>query len=217
MSTTYTRRVQTGGDDVYDSSGTFQAGQAYIYMGDIGGTGYNGGYRFTNVTVPQGATIDGAKLTFQAQNNFGVTTCRLRVFGVDADDYDGFSDSAGDRPRDVTVTTAYVDWTAATWTSGSNYDTPDIKAVVQEIVDRAGWASGNDMSIVIKNNGSDANARRGAKSYENSTSDCALLTITYSTASGPANLKTYNTNAAANIKTINTNAIANVKSLNTNI
>lgn len=34
--------------------------------------------------------------------------------------------------------------------------------------------------------------------------------------SGPANLKTYNTNAAANIKTINTNPIANVKSINTN-
>jgi len=36
-------------------------------------------------------------------------------------------------------------------------------------------------------------------------------------AAGPANLKTYNTNAKANIKTINTNAIANVKSLNTNV
>lgn len=35
--------------------------------------------------------------------------------------------------------------------------------------------------------------------------------------SGPANLKTYNTNPTANIKTINTNAIANVKSLNTNV
>ena len=35
--------------------------------------------------------------------------------------------------------------------------------------------------------------------------------------SGPANLKSYNTNLKANIKTINTNPIANVKSLNTNV
>lgn len=35
-------------------------------------------------------------------------------------------------------------------------------------------------------------------------------------ASGPTNLKSYNTNLAGNIKTIDTNAIANVKSLNTN-
>lgn len=36
-------------------------------------------------------------------------------------------------------------------------------------------------------------------------------------ASGPANLKSYNTNVIANIKSINTNPIANVKSLNTNV
>lgn len=35
-------------------------------------------------------------------------------------------------------------------------------------------------------------------------------------ASGPANLKTYNTNPKANIKTIDTNPIANVKTLDTN-
>lgn len=35
--------------------------------------------------------------------------------------------------------------------------------------------------------------------------------------SGPANLKTYNTNVKANIKSINTNILANIKSLNTNV
>lgn len=43
------------------------------------------------------------------------------------------------------------------------------------------------------------------------------LYIEYTVASGPTNLKSYNTNLKANIKTINTNPIANVKSLNTNI
>ena len=38
----------------------------------------------------------------------------------------------------------------------------------------------------------------------------------YSASSGPANLKSYNTNLKANIKSINTNAIANTKTLNTN-
>ena len=37
------------------------------------------------------------------------------------------------------------------------------------------------------------------------------------TASGPANLKSLNTNLKANIKSINTNLIANVKSLDTNV
>lgn len=38
-----------------------------------------------------------------------------------------------------------------------------------------------------------------------------------SLSSGPANLKSYNTNLKANIKSINTNLIANIKSLDTNI
>lgn len=48
------------------------------------------------------------------------------------------------------------------------------------------------------------------------TSDPKLVVTHAAAASGPANLKTYNTNAKANIKTINTNAIANCKTLNTN-
>lgn len=40
--------------------------------------------------------------------------------------------------------------------------------------------------------------------------------IQYPFITGPANLKSYNTNLKANIKSINTNLIANVKSLNTN-
>jgi len=43
-----------------------------------------------------------------------------------------------------------------------------------------------------------------------------LITGTNPFTSGPANLKTYNTNPLANIKTINTNVIANVKTLDTN-
>lgn len=49
------------------------------------------------------------------------------------------------------------------------------------------------------------------------TTNDPKLVITYSVVVGPANLKTYNTNAAANIKTINTNPIANVKTLDTNV
>lgn len=43
------------------------------------------------------------------------------------------------------------------------------------------------------------------------------LVLRPAAASGPANLKSYNTNLKANIKTINGNPIANCKSLNTNL
>ncbi len=44
-----------------------------------------------------------------------------------------------------------------------------------------------------------------------------VFSISPYVASGPANLKSYNTNVKANIKSIDTNLIANVKSLNTNV
>lgn len=61
------------------------------------------------------------------------------------------------------------------------------------------------------------NAYLFRSSDQATTDNDPKLTITYTVAAGPANLKTYNTNVAANIKTINTNPIANVKSLDTNV
>lgn len=41
--------------------------------------------------------------------------------------------------------------------------------------------------------------------------------LSASYASGPANLKSYNTNVKSNVKSIDTNTLANIKSLNTNV
>lgn len=57
-----------------------------------------------------------------------------------------------------------------------------------------------------------------SREYVANTSLRPKLYIEYTEpASGPANLKSYNTNLKANIKSINTNPLANIKSLNTNI
>ena len=47
-----------------------------------------------------------------------------------------------------TLTTAKVTWTATAMGTGVKAS-PDIKTVIQEIVDRAGWASGNDIVIIF--------------------------------------------------------------------
>jgi hypothetical protein len=63
----------------------------------------------------------------------------------------------------------------------------------------------------------------GDFSCANSNGDTAnqwigmIIAVQPPSASGPANLKSYNTNVKANIKSIDTNVIANVKSLNTNV
>ena len=47
------------------------------------------------------------------------------------------------------LTTASTAWTPSTWSSGSDYNSPDISAVVQEIVNQGAWASGNSLAIII--------------------------------------------------------------------
>ncbi len=58
-------------------------------------------------------------------------------------------------------------WTPPDWTSvgsrGPDQRTPDLSAVVQEIVDRPGWSSGNALVLVV-----DGSGGRTAEAYNGS-------------------------------------------------
>jgi hypothetical protein len=58
--------------------------------------------------------------------------------------------------------------------------TPDLKTIVQEIVDRGTWQSGNAMSFIITGTG-----HRTAVSYEGQTGYAPLLHVTYTEAASP--------------------------------
>jgi len=78
-----------------------------------------------------------------------LTTVNSRISAEDVDDAATFSsDSSAFDARWAARTTARVDWdNIGAWTLNTDYNSPDIKTVIQEIVDRAGWASGNDIVI----------------------------------------------------------------------
>ena len=108
--------------------------------------------RFTGVAIPAGATIDTANIVV--------------VSSVGA--YDGGATPSGSLkgrklancPQITTITdyndtttyprtTANVTWwpTYANWGMNTNRTSPELKTVVQEIVDLSGWASGNAIQI----------------------------------------------------------------------
>lgn len=108
---------------------------------------YNGRYRFYQaffrfyyIAVPAGSTIDSAflKVEFHAG-----TAWTFRVVGFDKDNVS--TPSSGYDVRHSLHTTAYVDWT--TDSSASFQTSPDIKTIVQEIVDRAGYAADGAMML----------------------------------------------------------------------
>jgi hypothetical protein len=134
------------------------------------------GMRFRNVDLPQGATILGARIQFTAADPDSTAT-HLTIEGEDADDADAFSRSK----RDVTSrtrTSESVDWDPPAWTSsgasGSAQRSPELTAVVQEIVDRPGWSNGNAMVLLISGSG-----QRVAESYDGSADEAAVLELEY--------------------------------------
>ena len=167
---TNTYTISTGADDGQadknsssSSNSSYNAGfsnsNSKEYIGvqyDEGNTDYYAAYfRFQNVALDQGATIQSAYFKF---NKVG--------FSGNSADYD-FYVAAYDADNQAAPTTAaglnHSNYTTAEVAWGSNTDTgngtirsasngtflvsPDIKTAIQEVVDRSGWSSGN--SIVI--------------------------------------------------------------------
>ena len=138
---------------------------------------FDAGVRFANITISKKSTILSAKVTFQAYSAGAGETCKVRIKGEAADDPATFSTKANFDNR--AKTTEYMDWTIPVWTIDTDYDSPDIKNIIQEIVDRPGWVRGNHLILFFPNNGSTAYATRSPKAYDTSTTLCARLTITY--------------------------------------
>jgi len=110
----------------------------------------NAAMRFTEVAIPAGATIDSASLRLVAAggefDSGGVIKGYLRARAVA--NCPAMTTNAD--YRDETTYpwgTESVEWYPATWVLNNNYDSPDIKSVIQEVVDIEGWASGNALQL----------------------------------------------------------------------
>ena len=102
-------------------------------------------FRFLNVSVAQGATIKNAylKVIISAASGTDVAT----VVGTDDDNV--ARPTSGASGSHSLHTSASVAWSNPT-ASGTNYvSSPDIKTIVQEIVNRSGWSSGSAMMIQV--------------------------------------------------------------------
>jgi hypothetical protein len=134
------------------------------------------GIRFANVPIPQGATIHSAKITFKAHSTQTTANCNIRIKGEDATHPVVYSTYANFAAR--IKTTAYQDWDAIeSWAANSDYDSPDITDIIQEIVNRVGWESGHNLGIFLEDHGSTGFHFRTAKSFDGDATYCPRLII----------------------------------------
>ena len=123
-------------------------------------------FRFQNINISQGATIQSAYL--KVVYSTGTGTAALKIVGTDADNV-----AAPSQVSDGATslhTSAVVSWSNPS-THSTNYQTsPDIKTVVQEIVDRGSWASGNAIMIqTYYDSGGSTKQLRQARTYDYSS------------------------------------------------
>ena len=115
--------------------------------------------RFPSVDIPVGSTILTAYVSVRALADISTTTVNARLTGNLEVNPPIFDDSALWRDRRGTlvggatnnyITTHQVDWNSiAAWTADTWYNSPDISAILQEIINQAGWASGNPVAIFL--------------------------------------------------------------------
>ena len=177
-------RVATSADDAEESA----VGGMDLNSSDLEMVAYSTGdqvvgMRFTNVSVPQGATIVQAYIQFQVDETDSVATL-LTVAGEAVDNAATFTSSANNvTNRARTAATAI--WEPPAWNTigaaGLDQRTGDISAVVQEIIDRPGWSAGNALAIIISGTG-----KRVAEAYDGVAAAAPLLHLRYNVGeSGP--------------------------------
>ncbi|MGH9463626.1 MAG: PKD domain-containing protein, partial [Vicinamibacteria bacterium] len=169
-------RVSARSDDAEESSsGSVKLGSTDLQLVRES-SNQTVGMRFKGVTIPQGSVITNAYVQFQAdekKNQSGLLAIQAEAID-DAPTFRRARKNISKRAR----TTASVAWSPPLWEkvgeAGDDQRTPNIAAVIQEVVDRPGWASGNSLAIVITGMG-----KRVAESFNGAPAAAPLLHVEY--------------------------------------
>ncbi|HEY8060737.1 MAG TPA: hypothetical protein VID94_18355, partial [Acidimicrobiales bacterium] len=161
------RAIGTGSDDAEQRvrRGTVALTSSDMELSTDGTVVQTIGLRFTDIVIPPDAAITAAWVQFQV-DEVSTRAASLTIAGEAADNpptFTGVNADVSSRPR----TTATVHWAPPPWrtvhAAGPRQRTPDLSTVIDEIVNRPGWAPGNALALVIRGTG-----RRTAEAFEGS-------------------------------------------------
>lgn len=173
---TANRFVVNSLDDAYVFTPSSIVTTGFISAGEAGAQ-RSAAMLFRSILIPKGSIIKSAVITLRASSNQTGTVCRTRFYAessVSPLQYSTYGDFTG-----RSLTTAFVDWTVPAFTLDTDYQTPDLTAIIQEVIDKADWETGKSIAIQWKDNGSDTNARRAVYGYEDTSLHCAQIAIEY--------------------------------------
>jgi len=167
------RGVATSSDDAEETSD----GSVHLSGTDLdfGAPSQVVGMRWLGINIPPGSVITRAYIQFKAQmsqNDNAVLTIHAQ-----AADSSGTLAIANYNLSSRPLTSDTVSWTPPAWNSGNAgaaQRTPDLSAIVQEVVNRPGWLNGFSLAMFISGSGD-----RTAWSDDGGYSNGPLIHIEY--------------------------------------
>ena len=173
--TIFERRIAAGTDDAEQRGSSIDLSSTDLEMVMDGSTLQVVGLRFANVTIPHGRTIQRAWIQFETDETQPDTTnLTLQVQAID--NAPTFSSTANITSRTKTGSVAWgpVPVWPTVGEAGASQRTSDITSLIQAVVNRSGWASGNALAIFISGSG-----HRTARAFEGRAAGAALLHVEY--------------------------------------
>ncbi|MEY3241706.1 MAG: hypothetical protein RIR11_3145 [Bacteroidota bacterium] len=122
------------------------------------------GLRFRGIKVPKNAVIDSAYIEIFAHEDEG-DLAKITIYAEAADNCDTYNETSliSDRVK----TTAAVSWNIAEpWTIWNKYRSPELKSLIQEVVNRQNWKSGNALALMFFGEDQGANTDDNARDFE---------------------------------------------------
>ncbi|MCB9294658.1 MAG: right-handed parallel beta-helix repeat-containing protein [Lewinellaceae bacterium] len=140
------------------------------------------GLRFNTLSLPKGATVTRAYLQFTVDETRNVEPCELVIHGLASDNTPPFSNAGADISS-RTRTRASVAWRPEKWLNDGDaqaaQQTPDLAAIIREIVERPGYSPNSAIGLLIEGTGA-----RTADSYDGRAGKAPELCVEYTL--GPA-------------------------------
>ena len=168
--------INAGQNDGYENltTGDVRLNTTALVFGLRSGQNRLIGFNFNNINIPQNTLIQNAYLEFYARGNF-TADASCEIYGEAADNAALFEEIDFNMTS-RTPTNSLIEWNdIEPWYDNNFYQTPDISAIVQEVISRPGWNPGGNMSFFVER----ITGRRRAEAFESSGGPPAKLVIEY--------------------------------------
>jgi len=175
-------KISANADDGYsqtEGSG-FNNSLDYLIFGNASGIKGRSFFRFAAVAIPKDAIVSSAVLRFHSYGTGPNNTLRTNIrIEVAAGPTVPTAPSSGADLIGRSLGSSFTWDGEQIWSPDGTYDTDNFSAILETHLARAGWASGQALTVHIIDDSSSNNTHRDPKSRDYTSTLCAELRVTY--------------------------------------